>query len=160
MKAVKLATQFAAAALLCVVLCVVCPLLRAEQRGIIKAGSGCSIAIDGGRVECVVNIQNAEEETKKHPAGKGWDLWVQASSRGIYLNPQNRAMLARTLHNDGTMADCRGALFKHERLRIDDLPPQVHVCVLTPDRVYGELMLESTSNPGPQPLVFSYIFWK
>lgn len=132
--------------------------LQAEQRGILKVSNRCSVAIDGGIVECSVNVENEEADPKQHPAGKSWDFWLQVSSKGVFLNPQNRAMFARPLNNDGGMDDCRGAMFKHDRFRIETEGGRV--CVLTGQRKYGELTLESTGKSESEPLVFSYIVWE
>ena len=133
----------------------------AVQRGVLKVFDQCSVALDGGRVECVVTLDGDGTEPKQHPGGKKWDFWFEESGNALFLTSQNRTMFANAGTAEAGKAGCESAAYKRGRFRIDKLPSGSHVCVLTGHRRHAELMLESTSKPceGP-PLPIAYVFWK
>ena len=125
--------------------------LQAEQRGILKVSDRCSVALDEGTVQCVVPVANEDADSKQHPVGKNWDFWLQVSGKGVFLNPLNRTMFAKVTGE----ASCHGAMYKRDRFRID--AAGARVCVLTGQRKYAELTLESPAKSPGEPLVFSYL---
>lgn len=129
---------------------------QAVQHGILKVRDHCSVVLDGGRVECVVKVENDDVDPKQYPAEKHFDFWFQASNKGLFLNPMNRTMFAKA-KGDGEPG-CHGVIYKRDRIRIETSGPGAHVCVLTRERKYGELTLEGPPKSPDDPWVFSYAF--
>src|ERR1700677_3903371 len=128
----------------------------AAQHGILKVHDHCSVALDGGRVECVVTVANEDADPKLYPKGKDFDFWFQASNKGLFLNPLNRTLFAKA-RGEGEPG-CHGVIYKRDRIRIETSGPGAHVCVLTRERKYGELTLESAPKSADDSWVFTYAF--
>ena len=120
----------------------------------------CSVAIDGGRVQCAATLDGDGAERRQHLTGKDWDFWLQASGKALYLNPQNQTMFADARKAEPGKPDCYAAPYKHGRYRVDTLPLGSRVCVLTGSRRHAELILESTGTPPAGPLSFAYVLWE
>jgi hypothetical protein len=133
---------------------------EAAQRGVLKVNDQCSVALDGGRVECLVTLDGDGTEPKVHPGGKEWDFWFEESGKALFLNPQNRTKFANAGTTEAGKAGCQTAVYKGGRFRIDRLPAGSHVCVLTGHRRYAELTLDSTSMPASGPLPVAYFLWE
>ncbi len=127
------------------------------QRGTLKVNDHCSVALDGGKVEGIVVLDGDGREPPQHPRGKDWDFWFDASSLGLFLNPQNRAMFATVGTSEAGKSGCQAAAYKRNRLRIDKLPAGSHICVLTSHLKYAELTIV---NSAKAPLEFAYTLWE
>lgn len=126
----------------------------------VKVHDHCSVALDGGKVECVVTLDGDRTEPKQHPGGKGWDFWFEVSGKALFLHSQNRTLFANAGTADNGKSSCQAAAYKRDRFRIDTLPPGFHVCILTGQRRYAALTLVSTAKPQSEPLQLTYILWE
>jgi hypothetical protein len=130
------------------------------QRGVLKVNDQCSVALDGGKVECIVTLDGDGSEPKQHPGGKNWDFWFEESGKTLFLNSQNKTRFANAGTTEAGKAGCQAAEYRRGRFRIDKLPSGSHVCVLTGHRRYAELTLERTSKPARGPLPVAYVLWE
>lgn len=134
---------------------------QSEQRGVLQLHDRCSVTIDRGIIRCVVPLDEANDDTQQngHPTGKNWDFWVQATSKALYLSPQNRTAFAIPRASEAGREGCRAAVYKRDRVRIDNLPTPLHICVRTSDLRFGELTVQSINKSSTDPLSLSYVFW-
>jgi hypothetical protein len=99
------------------------------------------VALEGGKIECVVTLDGDGREPKQHPGGKEWDFWFEEVGRVRFLHSQNRTKFALA-----GRAGCEAATYKLNRVRIDGWPLGSHVCVLTALGRYAELTFANATS--------------
>ena len=132
---------------------------EAGQRVTLKVHDHCSVALNRGKVACVVILDGDGTEPKQHPGGNEWDFWFEVSGKMRYLNPQNQTMFANAGTSEVRKVGCQKAAYKPGRLRIDTLPAGFHVCARSGQGQYG-LTLGNGTNLPDEPLSLTYILWE
>ena len=121
----------------------------ADQRGVLRVGDRCSVALDGGHSQCVVALTNEDRDLPQYPKGKNWDFWYQATPKALYLTPLNRTMFAKGQAEEAGRAGCRAAVYKRNRVRLDTLEPGSHMLCSHRGRPAGGAEHRGHCQSGP-----------
>jgi hypothetical protein len=142
-----------------------CHAAQAEQRKTLTMNDQCSVALKGGKIECMVILDSDGTEPKPHPTGKEWDFWFEQIGKLRTLVPQNGTRFAKPAPVEFGKAGCQASAFKSGRLRVDQLPAGSHICVRSASGNYAELILnaelirDASPRASNDELRFSYILW-
>jgi hypothetical protein len=143
----------------------ICPAARSEQSKSLTLTERCSVALNGGKVVCMVTLDGDGTERKSHPTGKEWDFWFEEAGKTRTLVSQNGTSFANPAPVEFGKAGCQASAFKSGRLRVDPLPAGLHVCVRSASGHYAELILnaelirDASARASNDELRFSYILW-
>jgi len=86
----------------------------------------CAVDVDRGRLSCTVVV---DAPPQPPPPDRVSDFWVRSEpGHRIYIEPRNRARVAEP---NSAAADCTGAVFLTQAVRIDGLGAGSDLCLRT-----------------------------
>jgi hypothetical protein len=102
-------------------------LMRTRSFGTVEVHEGCSVDLDQGKATCPTKIDGPSPRNNKAD-----DLRLERQREGLYLTPENGAVLAlgKTADLKGHRS-CDSPRYSDSRIRIDNLSEGTPVCVRT-----------------------------
>lgn len=88
------------------------------------------------------------------------DLWFEARTASLrYLTPTNGAMLGIVPEGKPGLAGCAVASLSPRKVDLVLLPPGTHVCVLTNEGRYCDVVIIEAAGPSPGQIKMSFTTW-
>jgi hypothetical protein len=103
-----------------------------RDAGIVKIPRKCAFYMEKREVVC--NLKIGEREPVEPPQDAGSYLWFNSNAAGdLYLTPRNGALVALT-------QPCETAAYSGNPIRLDQLAPDIRICMQSIEQNYSELL--------------------
>ena len=115
--------------------------------------------VDGDAMRETLVCMDCVDTLAPHTSFKGSDFMFQVVGKRQYFHPQHKARLATGIAAGMGYQGCAKATYVKGMVRIDNLPANTVVCVITNEGRYSEIKIEKF-DPQMKRLSLSYTTWE